>query len=296
MKKLNEKPNKWEIVYFLTSKCNQNCSHCWSKNTFLGSDVDLATHKKILSNFDYDQVKEIKFSGGEVSLYKHFKDFLILATEIVPSKIPITIFTNGRFFFDKTGRLLPLDEIKNLLSSIFCKRNFNLHISIDEFHIKFFSLSHGLSFYDACNQYKLLVKTLLSITNDFPNLKIKFKLHCDFNRLKWHRDNLFADIGENEWNEFFIKSEGLIKSGNAKKLKNTIKIKKSNQWSAFILPGAYFSKHKNLSTIDTYKSGLKKHFLNSSTTGNGVYILGWWNLINKTYFGGNLNDLQKDAK
>lgn len=57
-------PKKWEIVYFITTRCNNFCQHCWSKNNFLGSDVPLEQHEKFISKLNFDNVTEFKLSGA----------------------------------------------------------------------------------------------------------------------------------------------------------------------------------------------------------------------------------------
>lgn len=291
MIKSNKKyPKKWEIIYFVTTKCNNCCAHCWSKHNFLGTDVSLVQHEKFLSRLNFNNVEELKLSGGEVTLYKDLPALINLVRKYMPSTIPLTIFSNGRVFFNKNGEVVEKVEAFKRLDEIVCKNKLNFEISIDEYHIEFFSKSHNVSFEFAGAQYCKLVQILVDYSKQNKNVCIKFKLHCDKGRLNWHRENIYSTIPDKIWDDFIIKSEGLVKSGNAVNIENSEELQENDFWSAFLMPGAEFCKTKTSNLSDCYYNNGEDTYLNPSTDGDGAVVLGWWNMINKKFLGGNIYD------
>ena len=290
-------PNKWEIVYFLTTKCNHFCDHCWSKNNFLGTEISLEQHEKFLSIFDCNKIKELKLSGGEVTLYKDLKNLITLVRKYLPNEIDLTMFSNGRIFFSPQGYVLDKNEIFEKLNDLFGKNKINLHISIDEYHIKHFAKMHNLDFKIACKEYEKMIN-ILSCYNEINQLvDIKFKLHCNFGRLNWHRKNIYKNLKEESWENKIIKTEGLIKAGNAKNnIEESVEIEESKFWSAFLMPGAKFSDVKESAISDCYTKDGKEIYLNPCKDGNGAVVLGWWNMINKKFFGGDIYEFFTSIK
>lgn len=282
-------PQKWEIVYFVTSRCNNNCRHCWSKNNYLGKDVDIEQHKAFFENLDISRISNIKLSGGECSLYPNLPELISLIRDYVPNSIPLVMFSNGRFLFDAFGRV---NNVKKTITNLVGNNYIELHISVDEYHIKCFANSKKISFEQAVNEYSKCIRELITYSANSDNVSVKFKIHCNIGRSIWHRQCLFNDIDEETWKDYFIVTEGLIKAGNAKEIIESIPLEKSDQWSAFILNGVVFENSSNGLTRDTYEFQGHKYFLNETDRKDGTVIIGWWNLINHNYFGGSIYEFK----
>lgn len=289
-------PKKWEIVYFITTRCNNFCQHCWSKNNFLGSDVPLEQHEKFISKLNFDNVTEFKLSGGEVTLYDNLSELITLCRKYMPDSVNLTIFSNGRIFFNTDGTILSKKEIFDKLEQLFNDNKVNLHISIDEYHLMSFSKSHQMDFKKAGEQYCKLINFLIDYTRSHSKVQVKLKLHCNKGRLNWHRVNLYAKISNYIWDNFIIKTEGLIKSGNAKNMEDAEEIRENNCWSAFMMPGAEFGLAKTSEKSDVYFKENNIVYLNPSTNGKGALILGWWNIINKNLLGGDIYEFAEFIK
>ncbi len=86
-----------QTVHFqLTSKCNNNCKHCFGpdKNT---PDMSLSEIKKMLSIIISGGAKNIHLSGGEPLLKDHFDTIVELFKK---HSLNIFLDTNGDFFFN----------------------------------------------------------------------------------------------------------------------------------------------------------------------------------------------------
>lgn len=283
-------PRKWEIVYFVTSRCNNNCGHCWSKNNFLGKEVGIEHHRRFFEGIDANRLSCIKLSGGECSLYNHLPDLISLIRSYVPNAVPLILFSNGRFLFDASGCVMDVHTIMDQLSGSNCVE---LHVSVDEYHIECFAKSKKVSLDLAALEYNKCVRELIGYSEKSDHVTVKFKLHCNIGRSLWHRHNLFQGIDEDAWKKYFIVTEGLIKAGNAQEIKESTEIKESDQWSAFVLNGVTFEASSNNHTRDIYDYQGKKLFLNESDKNDGVVVLGWWNLINHKFYGGTIDEFKQ---
>lgn len=281
-----------EVVYFIFPTCNGNCSHCWSNKMKLGTVVPYEQHKKNIEKISLLNIKEIKLSGGEPFFNKDIGKII----EFTKNKLKnskITIFTSGRPFVSTKRDKIGIEETyKNLCSKIKNFNNISIHMSADEYHadaIKRLSKSnlpkeellknHVQNFIGACEKIK----------KDYPKFDYKLKIHVDFNRLEYHRNHLYSWMDNEFWNNNVIKSEGLIRSGNAEKLKTSIKLEPSNQWSLFVLPGVDFVTETD-KYIDLFIDNNKNLKLIPKTS-EGIVIAGWWNLINKEAYYFKLSDI-----
>lgn len=282
-------PYKWEIVYFVTSRCNNNCVHCWSKNNYLGKEVDIEQHRKFFQDLDNSRVATIKLSGGECSLYSYLPELISLIRSYVQNTIPLIIFSNGRFLFDDFGCV---NNVKKVINDLTGNNHVELHISVDEYHIRCFANSKKISFEQALVEYNKCIRELITYSVNSDNVSVKFKMHCNVGRSMWHRQYLLKDIDEELWKDYFIITEGLIRAGNAKEIRESIPIEKSDLWSAFVLNGVVFENTSNSLTRDIYEFQGSKLFLNETDKQEGVVILGWWNLINHNYLGGSIDEFK----
>lgn len=282
-------PQKWEIVYFVTSRCNSNCGHCWSKNNCLGKEVDIEQHSMFFEDLNVSRVANIKLSGGECSLYPYLPELISLIRSYVKNTVPLVMFSNGQFLFDTFGRV---KNVKNTINDLTGNNHVELHISVDEYHIKCFANSKKISFEQAVGEYNKCVRELITYSANSDNVSVKFKMHCNVGRSMWHRQYLFKEIDEELWKHYFIVTEGLIKAGNAKEIRESVPIEKSDLWSAFVLNGVVFENVSNGLTRDIYEFHGNKLFLNETDRKDGVVILGWWNLINHIFLGGSIDEFK----
>lgn len=288
-------PREWEVVYFITNRCNSNCGHCWSKDTFLGKDMPMEWHRNFLNGLNYKRLKLIKLSGGETTLYKDIAGIIKIIRQN-SNDIPIVIFSNGRFLFHNKIVFSIEEMIKSLNEIINGYNNIEIHISADEFHVKSYANQSNISFDAAVVNYNTMIHNLIEVTKivkkEATGFNVKFKIHCDLARKSFHRE-LYAGISTDEWSTYFIVTEGLIKSGNAANLNTAQEIEPSNMWSAFLMPEAEFQSKKQ-DVGQKYIRDNEIVFLNkASDTGEGAVILGWWNLINKVYLGGSAYDFKR---
>lgn len=283
-------PNKWEIVYFVTSNCTNNCRHCWSKNNFLGTMVDLNVHERFLRKVKSEKIEQIKISGGEATLYPKLPELISLIRKYIKPIVPVLIFSNGNVFFEKDGKAKSDEDIYVILHEIVGNNNnIHFHMSADEFHIMSFASKKNIEFNKAVHEYSKVIAAIICLSK-LGIINFKVKLHCNKGRLDYHRKNLFSDFSECEWENFFIKTEGLVRSGNAINLNGAENIEKSNHWSAFIMMGAEFSEMLTSTTRDVYHNTNKNYYLNETKDGKGAVVLGWWNLISKNLIGGDVDD------
>jgi len=82
------------IHYAITSKCNLNCEHCFTRNILNRNQKELSFKEKIsiLDKMQELGVREMLVSGGEPFLAPHFIDFL---KEAGKRNIHLKLFSNG---------------------------------------------------------------------------------------------------------------------------------------------------------------------------------------------------------
>jgi len=270
-------------------------------------------HQNFWCRVNPSNIKEVKITGGEPFLYKDLGTVVGIIQKNLGPKIPIKIFTGGRNIISlKQGKKGIGETVFKIMQTGIIVKNVEIHLSVDEHHSgSLYRASHKIrkrpvfindiqkmnklgipllqtqvkNFLDAC---EILTKN----SNGFFKGG-KLKLHVGANRLKYHRKKIFYWVDNKTWKSKVICSEGLIKSGAAKKLKRTIKILPNSYLSLFIIPGAEFYKTPQTHMAQTYfnPENKKQIFLDlAREDGNGASILGWWNIINKNFCGGSTND------
>ena len=298
---------KWDIVCFVLSVCNGHCSHCWSSETYLGNQMPLSWHFDFWNNINKERVNTITLTGGEPLLFKELGGLIDLLQKKFGNTVPIKIYTSGRglvsIYETKNGII---ETSKNIIQRGFVLPNIEIHLSADEHHldslINFYKIgktnekdkaillkTYVSNFLKACDLIRL---------KEQPDFLGRIKLHVEYGRLQYHRDVYFSWMSNSDWNTKVIKSEGIIHSGAAKELKNTISIQESDQISLFILPGAeFYSNHVSLIGQPYITKNHLPLFLGKGrTNGLGASIIGWWNLINKQFCGGTAYDTYKFLK
>ena len=96
--KNNIKNQKWTVGWGVSSKCDLNCTFCYSKkfrSTHNNSEIDLKQTEKFLIN-NKDKIKSINFGTGEFFLAPHFFEMLQMCNNILPNA-SIAVTTNGAY-------------------------------------------------------------------------------------------------------------------------------------------------------------------------------------------------------
>jgi hypothetical protein len=283
--------NKFELLLFITNSCNNNCMHCWSKDLTLCNKVNLQWYREFFKRLNTHLISEIKLSGGETTLYPKLPELINIIREYVPEEIQLSIFSNGNNLLNSNID----DIIFYLKKQVGNNTNICYQISADEYHIASYSRIHKISFNSACLIYETFLKNFIfAIKHIKSNYNIDFngkiKVHCNFGRASYHRGVLYKNINENDWENYFLVTEGLVKSGNANYIKESTEIQESNMWTAFIMPGIVISDNLTKDSVPfKYKESLV--YLNlSDQIFSGTVIMGWWNLINRIFVGGSVID------
>lgn len=84
--------NKCQIVWNVTSKCNECCKFCFRKKC---DELSIMENKKIVDKLENCNIETLSLSGGEVSLYKDIFELV----EYIRVKLPktkIILNTNGK--------------------------------------------------------------------------------------------------------------------------------------------------------------------------------------------------------
>ena len=297
---------KWELVLFVSPVCNSSCAHCWSYNTYLGKMVDLDWYEHFLKQLNLNHIERIKLSGGETTLYPKLPELICLIRRFVPDRIPIDIFTNGRSLVPIERSADSVQEaMKRILKLIGKNKNICLQMSGDEHHAgSLWRSLNGISkpaitrdqiqqdnqngLLSLKNMVLIFLESCQDISNKNKELNFSFKvkLHCEKGRLKFHRDELYADIPDAVWNACMVCSEGLIDSGNAKNLSDTIQLTPNDDWiSFFVFPGASFSLKAGNEQSEIYldENGISHYLSGNRSNDSGIVMMGWWNLVQKKY-------------
>lgn len=295
--KLLKKPI--EIVYFAFPKCNGNCAHCWSSNMELGNIVPISKHKENLDALSLLKVSELKISGGEPFFNPNIGEIIEYARDRFKDS-KITIFTSGRTFVSKKdGEEGIIETYNNLCNKIKNFNNISLQMSADEYHADVLKRLNPKSEKSKEELLNIHVKNFVfackRIKKKYPKFEYYLKTHVNFNRLEYHKKLFQSWMSEKFWDEKVIKSEGLIKSGNASKLKDSIEIEESNQWSLFVLPGVDFVEkaEEYLEKFQDFSDDRNLYLVKKPP--ESIVIAGWWNLINRKAYYFRISSIQKNT-
>lgn len=284
-----------EIVYFVFPTCNGNCEHCWSSKMQLGKVVGTKQHIKNLKLLSSLNVSELKLSGGEPFFNKSIGEIISYAkNQFKNSKI--TIFTSGRpFISTKKGKEGINETYNNLIDIIDNFNDISLQLSADEYHAKVLKRMHqeiNLSKEEMLKNHVInFIGACKRLQTNFPRFDYKLKIHVDLGRLEYHRKTLFKWADDKFWEEKVIGTEGLVKSGNAMVFENSFILKPNNNWSLFVLPGVDIVDNSDR-CIDTFIDCNNKEVKLVSKNEESIVIAGWWNLINKKFYGLRLSKIK----
>lgn len=279
-----------ELVYFIFPVCDGNCAHCWSSEMRMGRYKNILWHESMLEalgKMPY-QYKEIKLSGGEPFLHPEIGEIPYLLHKKLGDEIPITIFTSGRPFVSYEKGSRGIEETKTKLLKLFkCFDNLSIHMSIDEFHVAELAKLNQWKPEEVKDNLKNYIMNFIFACEDIKQLYNgflgpKLKIHCETGRKKYHQKQLFNWFPIEWWENYAILTEGLVYSGNAKKLQHTFKLRPNKKMSYFLLPGVdFYEKPLSERSEMFYDIKHKKALFLDDSENCAIMISGWWNLIDK---------------
>ena len=276
--------NPIEVVYFAYPTCDGNCSHCWSHDISLGTVVPLKVHLENIRKLKKIKISDFKISGGEPFFNKDIGTIIKTAKKEL-KKSNIIIFTSGRPFISKKSGIDGINETyKNLTNIIDNFNNISIHMSIDEYHALVLKNKDksDLTQEELINIHvKNFIGACKLIKRNYKKFDYKLKLHVNIGRIEYHRKYYYPWMSDYFWNKHVIATEGLIKSGNAKNIKNSFKIKPSDMWSLFVLPGTNFVLNSDKYISKFYNKQIDKYEYLIKDNNESIIIAGWWNIIDR---------------
>ena len=214
------------VHFYYTTKCNLNCSHCFTKNNNVKEEMTLQQKINMLDQMYQHGINEILIGGGEPFLQSDFPDFV---EECLKRNIITKVFTNGLLLNDK-----------------------NLIERMRKWNLKYLSIS-----IDGCNEeeYEKVrgVKGLHIIKNNLKLLKKKchFTIAASITINPYNYKNakkllkLIADMGFDR-----LKVRPVKPAGNV--IKNKDVFLTADQYKHFIAETQkeWNEKYQNLFTLD----------------------------------------------
>ncbi len=307
LKKSDLSPDGWEIVIFVYPFCHGTCAHCWSAQTSFGRPVNLDWYENFFRSIDFSKIREIRLSGGDPLLYPEIGGLIDVINRFSHEQTNITILTSGLGFISTEQMQRGVNEtISNLKKIGVIKPKVAIHLSADENHAgslfryvnkprkmpvspEDIQKENLLGFNLVKRQTKNFLKAMdiLSIEKE-GFLGGKLKVHAGTGRLTKYRKMVFPWLNNEKWLSLVESSEGLFDSGRAaSNFQNNIKITPNSQLSLFVLPGAefYYQPISRRSQAYTFEGG--SVYLDNSKNGLGAAIIGFWNLLDRNFYGGN---------
>lgn len=83
----------WRCELVLTDRCNFKCPYCRGLKDDCKKDIDIEVAKRIINYWGDNNLKNIRFSGGEPTLHPHLSEIVMLSRERGIKRIAIS--TNG---------------------------------------------------------------------------------------------------------------------------------------------------------------------------------------------------------
>ena len=173
------------LTVSLTNKCNLNCLMCQSKD--IPWDLPPKAAQEIISLFPY--LERVMWQGGEVFLYKGFKDILVEA-----SKFPIRqIISTNWLLIDRE------------IAKIMVESNVELTFSIDGATKEVYEhIRKGADFYRVVEKINLINELRQSL-----NPRMETRLNVLIMRANYHQIEQFLDFAkEYQFNTLFFNSTG----------------------------------------------------------------------------------------
>ena len=85
----------WRNELILTSRCNFNCPYCRGIKTDYSSDLPLDQVKNIINFWAKENIQNIRFSGGEPTVYPYLKEVIKYTKDKCKNIKHIAVSTNG---------------------------------------------------------------------------------------------------------------------------------------------------------------------------------------------------------
>ncbi len=277
-----------ELVYFIYPTCDGGCKHCWSSDILLGRYKSYDWHRRLIATLENkrDLFSEVKISGGEPFLHPDIGKIVGAVQEHWGDDIPIKILTSGREFVSVKSGKIGIDETKdNILRFIPNLKNISIEMSADEYHLQSLASKNKWNVEEQKNNFKNYISNFMLACFELQSQNLffkgpKLKIHCEEHRANYHREELLSWIPDEWWEKNIILTEGLVYSGNAKKLSKTFKIKPSLQISYFLLPGVDFFEQPQTTLAQGFTKRNNMIYLDTCDDA-AVLISGWWNLIDR---------------
>ena len=305
-------PAGWEVVYFVHPHCTGTCAHCWSAATFFGRRMPLKWHQRFWRLVSAERISEVRLTGGEPFENPDLGEIVdAVCAAVNPKKV--CIFTSGRLVVSpEFGEQGVADTVMSLRQAGAVKPSVEIHMSADEHHAgtlyrQINSILRLPATHEEATQHNLLgIPMLLRMVNNFLNACEvlvqetegafgggKLKVHVEQGRAEFHRMHMYGSFDDSWWNRYVIFSEGLIRSGRAREWPDTFGVEPRPVASLFIIPGGEFRRVPKYRLAQAYedKDMGQRVFLDAArANGDGACILGFWNLVAKTYCGGSAID------
>ena len=168
--------NNYQVVWNITSKCNQKCKFCFRKKT---TDNSLEKNKEIVDKLSELKINALSISGGEALLYKDIF-YLLDYIKIKLPKTKLILNTNCQNIEDNILKIiinkfdaltLPIESVDSL---------YNLKIGRGSEHIE-----NVLKIIEFCNN-KIEIKINTVIMKDNINqIKKIYNLIKNYNIKRW---------------------------------------------------------------------------------------------------------------
>lgn len=168
--------NKCQIVWNITSKCNECCKFCFRKKC---KENSLKENKKIVDNLTYINIETLSLSGGEALLYKDLFE-LVKYIKIKLPNIKLILNTNGQDINeDKLKKIIcEFDAITLPIDST--DYDFNRIIGRGDKH-----LLNILKILDFCNnKIEIKINTIL-MKNNINEIEKIYDLINNYNIKRW---------------------------------------------------------------------------------------------------------------
>lgn len=168
--------NKCQVVWNLTSKCNENCKYCFRKKC---KDISLEKNKKIVDKITNLNIETLSLSGGEALLY----DDIFKLVQYIKIKLPHTkliLNTNGKNINENI-----LNEIVNNFDAITLPIDSTDCVFNSKIGRGFDHNSNVLNIIKYCNN-KVGIKINTLITNEnIGDIENIYNLLKDYNITRW---------------------------------------------------------------------------------------------------------------
>lgn len=152
--------NEKNLFVYLTNRCNLRCEHCYMYSGEIEIDeLSVQEWKDILLDFKESKGTNVTFSGGEITVYKGFKEILEFSKKI---GLENTVLSNGTLWDDET-----INEYSSNIDEI--------QISLDGYDEKSNSKIRGKGTFDisltTINKFaELGVKVSVAVTPLYDNI------------------------------------------------------------------------------------------------------------------------------